>query len=425
MRFRKVAHSFRYILVTAALLLILAPEWSASANEVNRLKGIVATREFDYLVWEANAIQNKGEALLANGDQFISETTRKDIVLNYLSLIQQSQMLEAQLSSIYGDPDVADPEEATHSLQRESRRVREELARQQALAEAIVQEQVATILVEEGFNIFGQAWPPVAMQLTPLPSLLVVSPREEIKQIHQVSLVNGLSTPEKESLETLVFKDLDRSALVVPLGGIGTFPAMIVETSDVNRLMEVVTHEWTHHWLSFEPLGISYFLDPNVRIINETVASLIDQELGQRVVERFYPEYLPEREVTSSPPPEESAPPEFDFQYELASTRTNAESLLAEGRVEDAEAYMEKRRLEFREHGYHIRKLNQAFFAFYGAYAAEPGGAQGENPIGPMLREIREHSPSIRVFLDTVAPIKSLADLQEVHSQVVPFSPPG
>ena len=44
-------------------------------------------------------------------------------------------------------------------------------------------------------------------------------------------------------------------------------------------------------------------------------------------------------------------------------------------------------------------------------------------PIGPMLREIREHSPSIKIFLDTVAPIKSLEDLQEVHSQVVPVSP--
>ncbi|HRO24702.1 MAG TPA: hypothetical protein PLR07_10460, partial [Promineifilum sp.] len=54
-----------------------------------------------------------------------------------------------------------------------------------------------------------------------------------------------------------------------------------------------------------------------------------------------------------------------------------------------AEDYMEQRRRVFLDNGYNIRKLNQAFFAFYGGYAAEPGGAAGEDPIGPMLREIR------------------------------------
>jgi hypothetical protein len=80
---------------------------------------------------------------------------------------------------------------------------------------------------------------------------------------------------------------------------------------------------------------------------------------------------------------------------------------------------MEERRQLFVEQGYAIRKLNQAYFAFYSAYAAEPGGAQGDNPIGPMLRDIRDQSPSIRAFLDTVAPITSFADLQEIHKQVM------
>ncbi|MCP4417750.1 MAG: hypothetical protein GY805_14090, partial [Chloroflexi bacterium] len=37
----------------------------------------------------------------------------------------------------------------------------------QPLAEAIVQDQVATILAEEGFGVVGQAWPPVMMHMTP------------------------------------------------------------------------------------------------------------------------------------------------------------------------------------------------------------------------------------------------------------------
>ena len=282
-----------------------------------------------------------------------------------------------------------------------------------------MQQQVGQILIDEGFAALGQAWPPVLMHVTPLPSVLIVSPRDRIEKEYQVNLVTGLSTPVKEEMEAAVFNDLDLSALVVPIGGIGTFPAMIQETGDINRLAEVTSHEWAHHWLTLQPLGFNYAFDPAVRIINETVASIIDQELGRKVVERYYPELLPPDLTDKPPSPSPLDPPTFDFNAEMATTRIGADELLAEGKIEEAEAYMEERRQVFLEQGYGIRKINQAYFAFYGAYAAEPGGAQGSNPIGPMLRDIRDQSPSVRAFLDTVAPITSFAELEEVHSEVM------
>jgi hypothetical protein len=99
------------------------------------------------------------------------------------------------------------------------------------------------------------------------------------------------------------------------------------------------------------------------------------------------------------------------------------DALLAEGKVEEAEAYMEERRQVFWDEGYQIRKLNQAFFAFYGGYAAEPGGASGGDPIGPMLREIRAASPSLRAFLDTMGGVTSFEDLLDVYREVVGADP--
>jgi hypothetical protein len=43
------------------------------------------------------------------------------------------------------------------------------------------------------------------------------------------------------------------------------------------------------------------------------------------------------------------------------------------GKVELAEEFMEERRQFFWKKGYHIRKLNQAYFAFHGAYAGRRG----------------------------------------------------
>ena len=97
----------------------------------------------------------------------------------------------------------------------------------------------------------------------------------------------------------------------------------------------------------------------------------------------------------------------------MRETRLEVDRLLAEGKVDEAEQYMEKRRVYFWENGYHIRKLNQAYFAFYGAYADEPGGAAGEDPVGSAVRQMRLDSPSLAQFLKRIAWMSSYEQLQQ------------
>jgi len=101
----------------------------------------------------------------------------------------------------------------------------------------------------------------------------------------------------------------------------------------------------------------------------------------------------------------------------MHETRVKADELLAEGRIEEAEAYMEARRQVFLQNGYLIRKLNQAYFAFHGAYADVPGGAAGEDPVGPAVRELRAQSDSLADFVKTIAWMWSFDQLQEAVNQ--------
>jgi len=268
--------------------------------------------------------------------------------------------------------------------------------------------------------VMGQTWPPVLMHMSPLPTLLMMSPRDRIERVYSHSLQVDLSTPEHEVLETAVTDQLHLSALVVPLGGLGTYPAMIMQTGSINRFVEVVAHEWSHHWMSFHPIGYNYTVDVQVRSINETVASTIDKEIANLVIERYYPEFMPPPPETIAAPiePDPDILPPFDFQAEMAETRVEVDKLLASGKIEAAEMYMEARRRYFVNNGYAIRKLNQAYFAFYGAYQAEPGGAPGSDPIGPLVREARRNSPTIRAFMDSMASVGSFADLKEVAAQL-------
>jgi hypothetical protein len=110
----------------------------------------------------------------------------------------------------------------------------------------------------------------------------------------------------------------------------------------------------------------------------------------------------------------------FNFAAEMNETRVTVDKLLAAGKVDEAEAYMEERRRFFSEHGYPIRRLNQAYFAFYGGYQGGTlPGVGGEDPIGPAVRSIRTSSPSIHDFVTRVSDITTRQNLVEEAGRIV------
>jgi hypothetical protein len=146
------------------------------------------------------------------------------------------------------------------------------------------------------------------------------------------------------------------------------------------------------------------------------------------VFTRYYPDRLPPEDKSSGGNVPENqktererlqeviGPTPFDFRYEMYKTRLTVDRLLEEGEVAEAEAYMEERRQVFWNHGYRIRKLNQAYFAFHGSYAAQPGGAGGaeENRLGQNLRELKDTLPSFSDFMKKVAWMWRLDQFQRV-----------
>jgi len=190
---------------------------------------------------------------------------------------------------------------------------------------------------------------------------------------------------------------------------------MIERTTDLNWLADTIAHEWTHNWLTQRPLGLNYDTSPELRTMNETTASISGNEISLIVLKRYYPEMAAEYamqlqtiSLAGSP-----AKADFDFRAEMHTTRVHVDELLAAGKIAQAEAYMEQRRQVFWDNGYAIRKLNQAYFAFYGAYADVPGGAAGEDPVGPAVRALRAQSNSLTAFLQKIAQMSSFKQLQD------------
>ena len=250
-------------------------------------------------------------------------------------------------------------------------------------------------------------FPPVSFVMEELPKALVVSPRERIELMEFLPIRPDISVVEIRRLED-VLTDKGLSALVTNIGGLGTYPALVKSTSTRDWTVRTIIHEWVHNYLFFRPLGQRYSASGDMTMINETVANMVAAEAGAIALNQPPPVFrVPE-------PPDDTTrdPAIFDFGAYMRETREEAERLLEQGFIEDAEGYMEARRVELNEtHGYVIRTINQAYFAFHGSYADSPAGGS-VSPILGQLIDLRNNSASLAEFMRAVREVRSPADLE-------------
>ncbi len=389
---------------------LLPPEFFA-----RRLSEQTTGMQFDFFGWEWTAMLAKvGMELIAPQDT-LKEAQRQRLVTDYIDVLRRSNELEGRISAIHSRLQGQDAVREAEPWDKELSRLRTWMRARQDMVESILEEQVSEELEAESLGKWGYVWPPVKIRLTELPLLLVVSSRAAITREADVDLKDGLELVEQERLEDRVDRTFDSMrSLVTPIGGLSAYPAMILEHPSLVWLTDTFAHEWTHHFLLFHPLGYGYRESGEMTSINETTCDIVGREVGRRVILRYYPalgnELPPLPVPPASPPmsageivwPDEPPADQFDYDREMRTTRIRVDELLAEGQIEEAEAYMEERRRLIVDHGYSLRKLNQAYFAFYGSYASSPSMA---NPIGGQLDWLRAQSPTLRGFLLRVAAV--------------------
>jgi hypothetical protein len=352
----------------------------------------------------------------------MSPAEQRKTVFEYFRVVNWVNKTSEKIDLIYSNPGISDPEQTAASDNRQLAILKGMEQSLKPIAESILQYQVSTTAAAMGLGFGGQPIPPVLYHATRLPEALIISPRNAIRQDYNISLQPEMVTSEEIRLETEVEKNLNVSALVVPIGGVGIYPTMVLNSTDLNWLLETISHEWTHNYLTLHPLGLLYEATPELRTINETTANIAGKELGLEILKRYYPDLVPpEQEETLSSPAQSSAPENpnvFNFRREMHNTRIQVDALLAAGKIKEAEDYMEQRRRFFWEKGYHIRRLNQAYFAFYGAYNDVPGGgAAGTDPVGPAVQTLRAQSKSLAEFLNRIAWITSFDELEQAIKQ--------
>ena len=411
-----------FVTLLAVLLatLVLAGRSAPDGQQVRlqTIAVVVAGREFSLVGWEWRALGEKIGAWVRQTGAGMDVEQERASVYGYFDGVKEVRRLEDQVNQLVSRNSQGAFDGRLRQVRSQLARLRSQQQQRRPLVEAIIQRQVAEILSEAGMGLAGTPTPPVNFTFTDPPQTLVVSPRQEIRTIFTQMLTPDIDSVEAGQDEAKIAAQTNLSAYITRIGGLGAYPTMVIDRGSLPWIFSTVAHEWVHNYLTFFPLGMRYGSSPEITTLNETVADLVGHEVGRRVLLRFYPELVPpqedkpdRRQGADAAKQDPDQPPPFDFDREMRITRLQVDDLLADGLYKTAEVYMEARRRFFVAHGYHLRVLNQAYFAFHGSYAT--GGASS-SPIGPQLEELqRLKTPEdIAGFLRTVRWFTSRADLE-------------
>ena len=277
-------HPWRLIGFAVALVVTLALLGGSAVPAMQQkwraLNTTVQGWDWDIIAWEFAAIRSKLGAQLS-GSALPDEATQSSLVHGYLARAQAIAGLEDQIDALYAENENQSTPE-TLRLEEELAALRQAHAADRPTVERILQQQVSHLLGENGLELFGMPFPPVWFTFTEPPKKLVVSPRSRIATAYYAMLQPSLPAHTREEMEESIYADQDLSAYVTEIGGLGAYPAQLVDRAPLPWILSTVAHEWTHNYLTFFPLGLRYDASSDLTILNETVAEIVGDEVGAK-----------------------------------------------------------------------------------------------------------------------------------------------
>jgi hypothetical protein len=405
----------RKLAVSSLLVICLLMSGCAyTPSRDKQINTIAKPYVFSLAGWEIHTLADELRSDAVHAGTTNDKTSYRASVDKYFNTVTSLAFWRSRLNSVRAGKLAGEPA----AIMKEIEKLESLISDLAGTVETTLAAQITDVLIDDGifYATDGQSgkkanFPPVFFRLEVLPKLLVLSPRDHIESIKEFTLQPEMTVAEMETVENAI-SVLGLSALITDIGGFGgTYPTMVYPFSNLRFTISAAAEEWLHQYLALRPLGFLYMLDTagiardyDIATINETVATIVSEEIAGSVLHKYYPD------VTGNNTTETNATGDFDFNQEMREIRLAVDEYLARGDFSVAESFMNRKRDYLESKGYYIRKLNQAYFAFNGTYAASPTSV---NPAGAQLRQLRQESSSLKTFLDKVSSFTCLEQLED------------
>ncbi|MFC2004576.1 hypothetical protein ACFLUK_03440, partial [Chloroflexota bacterium] len=279
------------IVFTGLLLVCLLSNSCAPSQGFDaHLKSIVKPHLFSIARWESTAIAHEmNQWLFGRHEETADEISA---VTEYFSSTERIKTLKSTIVATNS----GNSESEKASLEAELIGLEEQKIALEETVERIIEKQIRNVLAQQGiFNPIVESevsFPPVNFELERLPHLLVISPRERIDSIREITLEPSLILEKIEDIEARA-DELGVSSLVVELGGFATYPTLVANEASLRTTLDITAEEWLHQYLMFKPLGFLYLLDLTglsrnyeIATMNESLAGMVSKEIGSMVYEK-------------------------------------------------------------------------------------------------------------------------------------------
>ena len=393
------------LLVVLISYLVLIPSNLSGGQTVSH---VISHEKHSLLLWELKFLPQKilytiSKLIFPFENKNIEIKEPIEIINTYIEINNQVRKYNREYEyAVISNIDIATNDDKKEKIKAYSN----QLEQIQLITENALEEMISTAIKEYDISIFPKIlFPPVLISIEEPPSLLILSPRKEIRLEKTMLLKSNSSIPDKYKIEGMIEDIENKSALITDIGGLSTFPAT-VKIKNLESTLSTTAHEWFHNYMIFKPLGRSYFKNDELKTINETAANIFGDEIA-----RYILEIEPDQNFANSDLAKPCSRPNFCFGLEMNETRNKTEKYLNEGKVSEAEKYMNERQKLFLENGYIIRKLNQAYFAFHGIYADSPSS---KSTVFEELTNIRKNSNSLLDFINKIENISTENDYQQL-----------
>ena len=370
-------------------------------------KSLSSQHRFSIIEWEINNIGSKLWNKLTNSSYKLHGIQAPREFSDFMCLQQEVRSLYTEAK--YEIAKNGSSQESVPDHLRELNKLKDKQRDLGVFIEGFLEDIVEDSISSHGigYKIGSIHFPPVAISFSPLPKLLVTSPRSNIFRLENILLSPDISTEEIIALENSIETNSDLSAIVVDIGGIATYPAMISSMSSMEHTLNLISHEWLHHFLAFRPLGQHMLASGQMNELNETIANIF----GEAISKELMVTYSDDLNMTTCSSKPTHGSTSFDFSLEMKLIRNKVDSLLQTGQIDQAEAFMENKRLFLESKGYPIRKLNQAYFAFHGTYTDHPAAI---SDTFDKLVKLQERYPSLREFIWAVSGVSTYQEFLQL-----------
>ena len=392
-----------YLIIS--ILLLFVNHDNFNLTYLSKSQSIAWSQKFSLLEWELVNLPQKWTFMIWNT---ISNTDSKDMntvekIELYIDLSKRVNKYERLLDTSGNNYFTS---KSANEIRDHTKLLKSKRDSARLIAEKSIEDEITKTIKQLGLkNKLGLVFPPVDIRLQNIPKVLVTSPRNEIRMIDSVLIDAEISLKERDRIETTLFQAYDTSALVDDLSGVATYPLLVDDQQSLRRILQTSVHEWFHAYFFFKPLGWNYWDSSEMTTLNETICTLLGEEIGDVIYFNLYE--TDEHGLIDS----KLNHPNEQLLDKMRLTRIEVDKLLSEGEIDSAEQLMKETWWELRLGGYRIRKLNQAYFAFRGRYGNSPASISN---IGNQVNMLRENSAKIKSFVKTVSDISDYNEFMDI-----------